>query len=353
MAKVELVHFINQFFAGIGGEEKADTPVEVKQGALGPGKALQALLPKEFTIRATVLAGDNYFSEHLEEAKLKVLEAVKAAAPEILIAGPALANGRYGVACAEVCNLVARELDIFCLAAMYEENPGVELYRSYKNSKVYLFPTSQSVGGMKDALTALGKFAAKLASGESIGSAAKEGYISRGIRPVVEGKQTAIERGIEMLLAKVAGRPYTSEVPLEKLETITPAPLIADLSQATIAIVNTVGIVPYGNPDGFKRHRNTQWRKYPIEGLSRLEKGEWEAIHGGHDTRYHNDNPNYGVPLDAMREMEKGKVFGRLHNYFYTTPGVQASVNVMRQLGSEMARDMKESGVNAALLVST
>ena len=43
MSKLRVVHYINQFFAGIGGEEKADTPAELRVGeVLGPGMALKA-----------------------------------------------------------------------------------------------------------------------------------------------------------------------------------------------------------------------------------------------------------------------------------------------------------------------
>lgn len=41
MAKLKVVHYINQFFAQIGGEEKADYPVELRVGeVVGPGMAL-------------------------------------------------------------------------------------------------------------------------------------------------------------------------------------------------------------------------------------------------------------------------------------------------------------------------
>ncbi|MBP3897234.1 MAG: glycine/betaine/sarcosine/D-proline family reductase selenoprotein B, partial [Mogibacterium sp.] len=40
MAKYKVVHYINQFFAGIGGEEKADIPAELHKGeVIGPGMA--------------------------------------------------------------------------------------------------------------------------------------------------------------------------------------------------------------------------------------------------------------------------------------------------------------------------
>jgi len=353
MGEIKVVHYLNQFFAGVGGEEKTDTPVAVREGALGPGKGLEAMLGHGARIVATMFCGDNYFNDHPENAKQQILDAVRARAPQIFIAGPAFDNGRYGFACAEVCNLVAKEMDIFCVTAMYEENPGVDFYRQYKNSKVFLVPTSQSVASMKEALAAICHLAAKIVEGETIGSAAREGYLPRGIRLLRQVEKTGVERAVALLLAKVAGKPYSTEVPLRNLEPVTPARSIADLSSKTLALVTTSGLAPYGNPDGFKRYRNTEWKKYSIDGLSSLEKGHWEAIHGGYDTRFMNDNPNCGVPLDALRELEKEKVFGRLYPYLYSIPGVQASIGVMQRTGTEMAKDMKENGVEAVILTAT
>ena len=39
--KVRVVHYINQFFAQIGGEEKANIPPQIKEGPVGPGMLLQ------------------------------------------------------------------------------------------------------------------------------------------------------------------------------------------------------------------------------------------------------------------------------------------------------------------------
>jgi len=41
---LKVVHYINQFFGQIGGEDKADTPPLVKEGPVGPGLALQQAL---------------------------------------------------------------------------------------------------------------------------------------------------------------------------------------------------------------------------------------------------------------------------------------------------------------------
>jgi len=45
-----IVHYINQFYAGIGGEEKADVAPEVREGVAGPGMALKAALGSEAEI---------------------------------------------------------------------------------------------------------------------------------------------------------------------------------------------------------------------------------------------------------------------------------------------------------------
>ena len=41
---LRVVHYVNQFFAGIGGEEQAHVGVSVRDGAVGPGRALQQSL---------------------------------------------------------------------------------------------------------------------------------------------------------------------------------------------------------------------------------------------------------------------------------------------------------------------
>ena len=50
-----IVHYINQFYAGIGGEDMAHVPPEKRDGKVGPGAALQAELGKDAEIVGTVI----------------------------------------------------------------------------------------------------------------------------------------------------------------------------------------------------------------------------------------------------------------------------------------------------------
>ena len=71
MSKIKVVHYINQFFAQIGGEEKADYPAEIRVGeVVGPGLALTQNFKDEAEIIATVVCGDSYFNENMESAAI-------------------------------------------------------------------------------------------------------------------------------------------------------------------------------------------------------------------------------------------------------------------------------------------
>ena len=59
---LRVVHYINAFFGGLGGEEEAHTPVSLQPGALGPGRLLEQALAPQGQVMATIMCGDGYFS---------------------------------------------------------------------------------------------------------------------------------------------------------------------------------------------------------------------------------------------------------------------------------------------------
>lgn len=103
---MKIIHYINQFYAQIGGEEKADTPLSVRENAMiGPGVALKAAMGDEAEIVATIVCGDNYFNENLDEVTAGVAKAIEKYKPDIVIAGPAFNAGRYGMACGNILKI--------------------------------------------------------------------------------------------------------------------------------------------------------------------------------------------------------------------------------------------------------
>jgi glycine reductase complex component B subunit gamma len=352
---IRVVHILNQFFAGIGGEDKADIPVAVADGAAGAARGLQSQLAERGQIVATLYFGDNYFHEHKDDALAAISAELEKQKPDVIVAGPAFNAGRYGLACVEICQAMSEKLGLRCVTGMEPENPGVGVYRDNHNDKVFLLPTAETASGMARALAALATFACRLADGEEIGPAADEGYLPRGIRRLVRVDKSGADRAIAMLLAKIDGKPFTTEIPMEVWDQVEPAAPLADAAAANLAVICTGGVVPWGNPDGFKTYRNTFWRKYNFSEVKSLEAGKWEAVHGGYNVAFMNQNPHYGMPLDALRSLEADGRIGRgkLYPAYYVIPGNQGSPAVMRRVGQEIAADLKKDGVEAVLLVAT
>ncbi len=156
-----------------------------------------------------------------------------------------------------------------------------------------------------------------------------------------------------MLLAKVNGRPYASEVPYQAPEAVAPATPIRDLTKASIALVTTGGLVPKGNPDGQAGVNAQKFFRYPITQLQRMAPGDWEAFHVGYFTHIVDENPDYVLPLGLMRELESAGVIGSVAPFAYTLPGVGTPVATSQALGLGIAEDLKRDNAGGCILVST
>ena len=343
-----VVNYVNQFFAGVGGEEKANYPVEVKQGAAGSARGLQQQLGSAATVVATVYGGDNYVNEEQAEAIKAIKAALRDSRPDVVVAGPAFNAGRYGLACAEVCR-VAREMGIPAVAAMFPENPGVLTYRK----ETLVVPATESPAGMPEAHKALARLALKLAAKEDLGPAEAEGYLPRGVRRTGVREAPAAQRAVAMLVKKMKGQPFVTELPLEMPELVAPAPPIKNLSTAKLALVTSGGLVPKGNPDRLPGGPATVWFSYPIGGLSSMTPDMWESVHVGFYTNIVNQNPNYVVPLNLVRELEDRGIIGGVYDRYLTTSGRGTPVGVAKRIGTEMAAELKANKVDACLLVAT
>ena len=345
---IRVVHYLNQFFAGIGGEAAARSPVEIRGAAVGAARALQTALGDQATIVATLVCGDNHFHDERARARAAVQEALRSLRPDMVVAGPAFEAGRYGIACAEVCRLAAAE-GIPAITAMHPDNPGALMHRR----EVIIVPTAGSATGMAESLGPLARLALKLGRGEALGSPEQEGYLPRGIRTVGYRTEPGHVRAMRLLLAKLHGRPWMSEIPYQPADRVEPAAAVADLTRVSVALVTTGGLVPTGNPDQQTSGNAQHYFRYPIDELQALKPGEWEAYHVGYFTHLVNRNPNYVLPLGYMRELEQAGAIGAVHPYAYTLPGVSTPVAQSQLLGRGIAAQLREAQVGACLLVST
>ena len=347
--KFQVVHYLNQFFGQIGGEDKAGIGPSVQKGVVGPGVLLQTLLGDDATVVGTVICGDNYMAEHQELAVEEVVRLIEGFKPDFVLAGPAFNAGRYGPACGAVCKAVQEKLGIVAVTGMYPENPGVELH----GHSINCIATGSSAAGMRTAMPSMVKFGLKLTRGEVLGSPIEEGYIARGYKRNIFVKDNGAKRSVDMLLKRLNDGPYFTELPLPKFEKVAPAPPVADLTQTIIALVTEGGIVPKGNPDRLESARASKFLRYSIEGVEALSGEDTQSVHGGYDNTFANQDPNRVIPLDTVRElMDEGKIRG-IYPYYFTTTGNGTSLENSRKFGAAIAQELKEAGVGAVLLTST
>jgi len=174
---MRVVHYLNQFFGGLGGEEVADAPPQMRDGAIGPGRLLEQLLGSDAQVVRTIIAGDNFAAENLDDLERAVLQEVKDAGADLFVAGPCFEAGRYGVAAGAMCAAVQREMGIPAVTGMALENPGVDLYRR----DLFIVDSGKNASLMRDVLGRMVSIAGKLSQKEEITSPSEEGYIPRGI----------------------------------------------------------------------------------------------------------------------------------------------------------------------------
>ena len=346
---IKVVHYINQFFGGIGGEEHANLPPDIREEPVGPARAFQQALGDAGTVVATVIAGDNYVVEEAGAVERVIAEVVERFSPDVIVAGPAFEAGRYGLACAEVC-VEAQKKGVRAVTGMFEDNPGVIAHRQ----ETYIVPTGTSPAELPAVLKTMAKLGLKLASGTELGTAKEEGHLPRGLRRFMMREETGAARAADMLKARLAGQPFTSEVFIKSYEVIPPPASIKDFSNVTVALVTAGVVVPKGNPDNVPSVFATDYVTYSIEGLDELPLGEWESVHAGFNTGFINTHdPNYALPLAAARELEKEGVIGKVLPTMYSFAGVATAQNDSLTFGARLANELAENDVGAVLLVAT
>ena len=345
MSKARIVHYVNQFYAGIGGEDRAWLTPEKRDGFVGPGMALNAALKEVGEIVGTVFCGDGYFNENLEEASAAVLEMVKSYQPDLVVVGPGFNAGRYGMACGTVAKLVDENLGIPVVGGLYEENPGLEIYRRHG----YFVPTGDSAAAMRKAIPDMVEIIKKLIAGQPV----TQGYFERGVRKNYFAEQRGSKRAVDMLLKKLADEPFDTEYPMPVFDRVVPQPAIEDMTKARIALVSSGGPVPKGNPDRIESSSASKYGKYSLADIADFTPDNSETAHGGYDPVYANLDIDRVLPVDVVKEMVAEGRIGSLHDYWYSTVGNGTAVIDSKTFATEIAKELLDDRVTCVILTST
>lgn len=341
---LRVVHYINQFFAGQGGEDSAGLGATTVEGPTGPGRKLKALLGDGFEIVATVYCGDDTAASG-PQAVEEILALVQQARPDLLIAGPAFTSGRYGLACARIA-AAATAAGIPSIASLHEDNPGLD-----EAGAAPVVAAGQAARTMGPTLERLAAAARKVAGGGVL--TADDGRVGKPPRRNQLADRNAAERAVDLVLARLGGDRDATEIPLPRFDKVTPAAPVDDLAATTLALVTEGALVPDGNPGGLESARATRWLRYELDGRESLPPGEWLSVHGGFSTQWANADPHRILPLDVARELEEEGRIGSLYGAYLVTAGNGTSVANAHRFGVEWAADLRHSGARAAILTST
>lgn len=348
---IKVLHYINQFFGGIGGEEKAGQEAFFLPRAIGIGGEIEKSLQGRGIQYATLVCGDNYFHEQESAALEAMRAAIDKFQPDFFIAGPAFNAGRYGIACAKVCSWVRDSWRIPAITGMHESNPGTrEIGR-----QVFALETGASTASMAETLKRIATLLDILFKQDRTAIENFRGEFCLAIprRFTVRTDKPDYVRAVDLMLAKLNGEPYEGEIPQIKTEQHAVPNLTGGLKDATVALVTEGGLVPKGNPDRLESSRGSRYFTYSLQGLEDLKPGDFQAMHTGYDTSCVDQDPDRIVPLDAMRALEKSQRFKKLHDKYFVTTGTGAMPSKMAELGAGIANELVSSGVNAVILTAT
>ena len=357
---LRIVHYVNQFFGQVGAEQKADTGFTLTKGPVGPGVALQKELGERAEVVATLICGDNFFSRNPEQAAEEGFTRIASFEPELFFAGPAFEAGRYGISCGAICKRVGERLGIPVVTGMYEENPGVAIYRK----DAFICKTGKSARDMVNALHKMVTLAFKLTSAdgetnlvsrEHIPKPEEYSYFPRLILRNEYAERTAAGRSVDKLLLKIKGEPFESEVVLPTFEVVEPPALIKDPGTCEIALVSDGGLVPRGNPDGLSGRGNLRWTTYEIDEFlpEEFDSSNYEIAHTGYFPVEVLGNPSRLVPVDVMRDFVKEGKVGKLHPAFFSTSGNATVSKRCAEMGKEIGAEIKNRGIDAVIFTST
>ena len=127
------------------------------------------------------------------------------------------------------------------------------------------------------------------------------------------------------------------------------ANFVKPLAQSTVALVTTGGVYLQGQPP-YSEIGDASYRTIPRD----TEPRDFHVWHAGYDNGPANRDINCIFPIDRFKELETEGVIGGLAETNYSFMGlIPEPTQLINETGPEVARRLKEEGVDAVFLAAT
>ena len=165
---------------------------------------------------------------------------------------------------------------------------------------------------------------------------------------MVQHERPAAGRAIDMLLAKLEGRPYASDIAKPDYPPFRPASPLANLADATIVLATDGGIIPCGNPDHIEASMATKMGKYPLTMTDCLEPN-----HGGYDLRFARENPFRVLPVDSLTRLAQRGYIKTFHPFWFTTAGNATAVEHAERFAARIVSELRKLPAPLGVLLTS
>jgi len=155
-----------------------------------------------------------------------------------------------------------------------------------------------------------------------------------------------------MLLDKLAGRPFRSELALLQPRAVAPAPALGDTTASRLALITSGRLVPRGNPDRMP-HRHSRHRfeyELPTAGLM---PEEWESIHPRLPRGRGQRRPERRAAARRRPAAPRRGADRQPPPRFQSLAGVGTPDSAAREIATELADSLRRESAHGASMVAT
>lgn len=167
---MKAIIILDQMQAGLGGKERADTPLGGQRVAMGSADTTEKALAKnDGALLGTFYCGTDYYAANRALVRRKFTKMAEKMGADVVVIGPTYDYPEFAQMACELAAAFQTQTKIPVIAAIAEEK-NADLIAQYKDQLTIVRAPKKGGAGLSDAVDHLAAGAALLAKGEDLGA---------------------------------------------------------------------------------------------------------------------------------------------------------------------------------------